>query len=392
MQQRVGLNFKEQVQNGKLFSPPDDSLRLEAFVPSAGHHNHAANLAELPNGDLLCAWFAGSAEGAGDVNIALSRLARGADRWSQPVWVSDDPTRSEQNPVLFPAPDGRLWLLYTAQETRGTTAEEWARRQAAGEAEGTFAMQWTAIIRRRISTDNGWTWGPVETFLGKPTSFCRQRLVVLSNGDWLLPMYYSLHGQTVHGDDYSVVQISTDRGQSWTECPLPQSRGRVHACVIEVGPGDLRAFFRSRSADRIYVSRSVDYGRVWSPPVPGALPNNNASIQAIRLENGHIALAFNHFSANDDPTATVWPRRRYPLTVAVSDDGGETWPIMRHVDPGDGFAGADSAGLNRPCAYPSLLQTGDGALHLAYSYRGRQCIKHVRFTEDWVREQRDSVW
>ena len=35
----------------------------------------------------------------------------GADGWTEPVRLSDDPTRSEQNPVLFPAPDGRLWLL-----------------------------------------------------------------------------------------------------------------------------------------------------------------------------------------------------------------------------------------------------------------------------------------
>ena len=30
----------------------------------------------------------------------------GSDRWSEPVRLSDDPTRSEQNPILFPAPDG----------------------------------------------------------------------------------------------------------------------------------------------------------------------------------------------------------------------------------------------------------------------------------------------
>jgi hypothetical protein len=27
--------------------------------------------------------------------------------------------------------------------------------------------------------------------------------------------------------------------------------------------------------------------------------------------------------------------------------------------------------------------------HAAYSYRRRQCIKYVRFTEDWIREQLD---
>jgi predicted neuraminidase len=45
--------------------------------------------------------------------------------------------------------------------------------------------------------------------------------------------------------------------------------------------------------------------------------------------------------------------------------------------------------LNRRCSYPSIVQTRDGFIHVAYSYRGRQCIKYVRFTEDWVRDQVD---
>ena len=61
-------------------------------------------------------------------------------------WHQDDPTRSEQNPILFPAPDGRLWLLWTAQIS---------------------GNQDTAIVRRRISTDNGRTWGPIETLFDR---------------------------------------------------------------------------------------------------------------------------------------------------------------------------------------------------------------------------------
>jgi predicted neuraminidase len=356
-----------------------------------GRENHASNMVELSNGDLLCVWFAGTGEGISDVNIALSRLPADKARWSEPVWVSEDSTRSEQNPLLFSAPDGKLWLFYTAQETRGCSREEWRRRIAAGEAQGGYGMQWTAMIRCRVSEDNGYTWGPVRTFAGKPGSFCRQPMVVMGNGDWLFPMYYSLEAAG-HGNDYTVMLISEDQGATWGEYPVPQSRGRVHASVVELAEGRLVAFYRSRAADRIYVSQSADYGRTWTVPERTALPSNNASIQARKLDSGKIALIYNNVSANDDPDKTVWPRQRYPVTVAISEDEGETWPYMRHVDTGDDFCGAANVHLNRRCAYPCLLQTRDGAIHIGYSYRNRQCIKYVRITEDWIRDRHDLLF
>jgi predicted neuraminidase len=387
MDHRDILDLASLIDDGALYRPPQDDGRIEAFIPPAGPENHAANLAALPNGDLLCAWFAGSAEGAGDIRIALSRLPHGASRWTAPQWVSQDSGRSEQNPILFCTPEGDLWLLYTSQQTRGCSRAEWQRRVAAGEAAGSYTMQWTAVIKRRISHDGGHTWGPVEMLMDRPSSFCRQPPIVMSNGEWLLPMYYSIRDEAAHGADYTVIQISSDQGQTWREHPVPHSRGRVHASVIELEAGRLLAFFRSRAADRIYISRADDYGRTWSVPQRTALPNNNASIQALHLANGHIALVYNAYSANDDATRTLWPRRRYPLAIALSEDGGRAWPYQRHIDPSDGFCGPANQDLNRRCAYPSILQTPDSRLHVAYSYRGRQCIKYVRFDETWVRDR-----
>jgi predicted neuraminidase len=257
------------------------------------------------------------------------------------------------------------------------------------------------VIRRRISADYGMTWGPVETFAETPGSFCRNPILVLSNGDWLFPMYYSLKAPG-HGADHTVMRISEDQGATWQEYAVPESRGRVHGSVVELAAGHLVAFFRSRAADCIYKSRSPDYGRTWSAPERSSLPNNNASIQALKLASGAIALVFNKTSApavvgaagagDVDPQRTVWPRQRYPVTVAISEDAGETWPYQRHIDVSDGFAGDDNEALNRRCAYPSIIQTQDGALHIAYSYRDRQCIKYVRVSEAWVRRQVDYIY
>ena len=54
------LDLPSMTENGVLFHPPDDKHRVDAFIPPVGQQGHAANLAELPNGDLLCVWFAGS--------------------------------------------------------------------------------------------------------------------------------------------------------------------------------------------------------------------------------------------------------------------------------------------------------------------------------------------
>jgi predicted neuraminidase len=387
------LDLSDRFETGMLFRAPDDKLRVEAFIPPLGQEGHAANLVELPGGDLLCAWFAGSREGVSDIYIALSRLPHGATQWTEPVRVSQDVTRSEQNPVFFSAPDGMLWLLYTAQETRGCSKPEWQRRLAAGEVEEGFVMEWTAVIRRRLSSDGGHTWGPVETFMDRPSSFCRSPIVVLSNDDWLFPTYYSGKDRAGATDIYSTVQISEDAGRTWTEHPMPDSNGYVQATVLELDPGQLIAFFRSRAADNIYVSHSTDYGRVWTQPERTVLPNNNSSVQAIRLASGSIAMVYNHAgSGSADPNQVIWPHQRYPLTVALSEDGGRTWPFMRHIDTGDNFAGEQNRALNRRCSYPSIIQTRDGLIHIAYSYRGRQCIKYVRFTEDWIRNQFDWLY
>ena len=170
------------------------------------------------------------------------------------------------------------------------------------------------------------------------------------------------------------------------EYPVPGSRGRVHPTVIELSPGRLVSFFRSRSADRIYVSHSNDFGQTWTEATRTELPNNNASIQAVKLASGNIVLAFNYLSLNDDPEKTLWPPDRYPLTIALSEDEGRTWPYMRHVDTSDGFFGQANKSLNRCLAYPSIMQSRNGRIHISYSYRGRQCIKYVSIQEDWIRD------
>ena len=380
-----------------------DPARLEAYLPSPCVQNHAANIMPLPNGDLGCVWFGGTQEGIADISIWFSRLPAGGDRWTGPVKLSGDPARSEQNPILFLAPDQSLWLLWTAQLS---------------------GNQDTAIVRRRVSWDNGQTWGPIETLfdtVGTSGVFVRQPPVVLDNGDIVLPIFYC-HGRPgekwIGSHDTSAVRISGDGGATWREYAVPDSTGCVHMDVEKLSDGSLLALFRSRWADNIHASRSYDHGRTWSAPAPTALPNNNSSIQFTPLANGHLALVFNDINADgvterrvslyDDieedtagaglkePAAAsgersaFWGVPRAPMTLAISEDGGRTWPHKRDLEVGDGYCMTNNSReqLNREFSYPTIKQGLDGALHIAFTYF-RQAIKYVRVAEDWVKaEQR----
>ena len=374
----------------------DDAARLDAYLPSPCVQNHAANLMPLPNGDLACVWFGGTQEGIPDISVYFSRLPAGQDRWTDAVQLSDDPTRSEQNPILFLAPDKRLWLLWTAQLS---------------------GNQDTAIVRRRISSDNGASWGPIETLfdtVGASGVFVRQPPLVLDTGEILVPIFYcnGRPGEKWVGSyDTSAVRISADGGATWQEFAVPDSTGCVHMCVEQLRDGSLLAMFRSRWADHIYACRSADRGRTWTAPKPCGLPNNNSSIQFTQLANGHLALVFNDINGEgvtdrraslyddigDDDESTkepqakpgertaFWGVPRAPMTLAISEDGGRTWPFKRNLDVGDGYCMTNNSReqLNREFSYPSVKQGPDGALHIAYTYF-RQAIKYVRVAEDWV--------
>ncbi len=373
----------------------DDGL-LEAFLPSPAVQAHAANLAFLPGGDLGCVWFGGTQEGVADISVWFSRRVDDASGpWSEPAQLSDDPTRSEQNPVLFLAPDGVLWLFWTAQHA---------------------GNQDTAIVRARTSSDGGSTWGPQRDLLVKDGEgvFVRQTPVVLPNGRWVLPTFacVPVPGEAWVGDhDRSSVWVSHDAGANWVEQPVHGSVGAVHMNVVTPGPsGTYSAFYRSRWADHVYRSSSTD-GTTWSAPEPTELPNNNSSVQALRLADGRVAMVLNEasrvdavgrrtslydevddsglvegaapsiveVSGEEDRRRAFWGAPRAPLTLAISDDDGVTWPHRRVLADGDGYALSNNSrdGLNRELSYPSIAQGPDGTVHVAFTHH-RKAIRHVR--------------
>lgn len=377
-----------------------------AYLPAPTVQSHAANLQTLPDGRLGCVWFGGTQEGIGDISVWFSALEPGSDHWSEPQQLSDDNARSEQNPILFTPGGEVVWLLYTAQRA---------------------GNQDTAEVRRRISTDSGRTWGPVETLFPATEAggvFVRQPPLILPSGRWLVPVFRCLTTpgeKWVGNNDDSAVMVSDDEGRTWREQLVPGSVGCVHMDIQPLADGSLLALYRSRWADSIYESRSTDDGATWSEPVPTELPNNNSSIQFTALADGRLALVYNHRRAeetterrlslydeiDDDglidegaegagaPAAEPAPRAagrsafwgtpRAPMTLAISEDSGRTWPIRRNLEVGDGYCLSNNSrdGLNREFSYPSVHQGPNGELNIAYTYF-RQAIKYVRVSPEWA--------
>lgn len=353
--------------DGQIYENRDMGT-FEAFLPTGGYPTaHAPALVELEDGTMLCCWFAGTYEGSADVHIICSRLPQDSTKWSEIIEISGDPERSEQNPSLFLRMPGEVWAMYTAQKDR---------------VAGKDNMQFTSQIRMQRSHDGGRTWEQYETVFGREGSFCRQPIQVLSNGRWIFANWICTDSVDGLSGDPTVFQLSDDEGKTWRQVDMPESRGRVHANVVELEDGHLVAFMRSREADNIYRSESMDYGETWSVPAPTPLPNNNSSISAIKLQSGRICIAYN-------PTCTpvpvkgkaAWPGLRCPVAVALSEDGGLTFPVIRWMERGEGFMGEENRTNNRQYEYPYIMQSRNGDIHLAYAAFTRAGVKYVRFTE-----------
>ncbi len=369
---------------------PGNDGRVEAFLPSPMVQNHAAFIERLDDGTLACLWFGGSLEGKSDISIHGATLSQGAARWSASTQLSNDTDRSEQNPVLWRNGAGDWQLLHTAQPS---------------------GNQDECLLRARPITFDGTLEGGAPRDIDLPLgSFIRGRFVRRADGAWMMPIFrcISRPGQRWNGShDTAAIGVSHDDGQTWTMSEVPGSIGSVHMTIVPLDGDHMVAFYRRRQSDFVHRSESHDGGLTWSAPGPTDVPNNNSSINVIRLQDGRLAMLCNPISAalssdrrvslydeieegDDRPDATggcapTWGVPRAPMTLCISTDGGLTWPLRRVVDdsPGTCLSNNSIDGRNKELSYPYLLEGEGGELHLAYTYF-RRAIKYVRLPAGWI--------
>jgi predicted neuraminidase len=120
--------------------------------------------------------------------------------------------------------------------------------------------------------------------------------------------------------------------------------------------------YRPETKGYIVRSESHDGGVTWSDGTDSQFPNPNAAVDFLKLKSGALLLVYNHSMV-----------RRSPLTVALSLDGDQSWPVRRNLREGDNDFG-----------YPIALQAADGRIHVVFTSDRRTVVNHAVFDEDWL--------
>ena len=338
---------------GFIYQPIDNGRAL----PGTPRNSHASTVAELKDGDILAAWFAGTREGAPDVAIYSARQHNGV--WSAPIELARADGVPCWNPVLFHTLDGRLWLYYKY----GKKPDSWAGA-------------------RKFSNDEGRTWSPEDRLPAWILGPIKDKPLVLPNG-------VVVSGSSVEspGSWNAFVERSTDNGRTWTKFgpitipeqsdipndsliasirkdlspsgdtypPRETTVGIIQPAVVSLGKHHLRFYARSQTRSAlIAVSDSKDDGKTWTQARFIPVPNPNSGIDAVGLKDGRVVLVFNNSFD-----------KRTPLDLALSQDG-EHFHIFKTLEDAPG-----------EYSYPAIVQAANGDLLITYTWR-RQTIKFVR--------------
>ena len=322
-----------------------------------GPYKHPASIEQLDNGDLYIAYYGGANEYSNETAVYGSRLAANprqpdSSGWTFPMAIADTPFEGEGNPVVWQAPDGVVWLFYNNRK-----GDTWSNSH----------------IKAKISKDGAQTWSDSFMVSHEEGMMVQGPPIVLNDGDYLLPAYSEKGNdreRTSEDTQSFFFRFRPSTGE-WSETNRIKSpQGNLQPAVVQLTDNDLFCFLR-RGGDFLPTtegwtlrSDSHDGGRTWSEGVNTEFKNPNAAVGLIKLQNGDLLFVYND-NMND----------RTPLTVAVSRDGGKTWPFRRNIAGGD-----------NDFAYPYAIQAKDGRIHIVFTTNGRTSLMRAAFHEEAITE------
>ena len=379
-------------------APGHDTARMQSRFASSTLHTqtHAASLIELKDGRIRAFWFAGSYEGAQDVEIRSAVFDPAHAQWGTEQTVAKRIATENAllryvsklgNPVPARAADGRLWLFYVTVSLGG-----WAGSSI------------TAIT----STDEGVTWSAAKRLVTSPflniSTLVKGTPVAYDDGTLGLPVYHefiSKFGELLHLDKDGAVfdkqRLSAGADHGLQPVLLVQSANDALALMRYAGP----------PPQRVLATSTHDAGAHWSVPTKLNLPNPNAALTARVLADGRMVAVLNDLEQGRDA-----------LALMLSLDSGHTWKkiyqledqldarsqaldeaaylkrlqdLAKDSDTNAAPAHAESAqqqacdahGCRFEFSYPYLIQAHNGDLHLVYTWN-RSFIKHVWFNPAWL--------
>lgn len=286
---------------------------------------------------LWGAWFSGGTREPDTGNYGIVSYSDDGMTWIDPAMVIVHPDSNVRvmDTQLWTDPNGSLWVFWVQNTGRKGFDGIW----------GTWA------VRIDDPESDYPTWTPPRRLCHGLT---RNKPIVLSTGEWLLPSYDWINHQ-------SAVYVSCDNGGLWTlqGGPInpPVSNFYEHMCV-ELANGDIWMLQRN-----VQGSISVNKGKDWtSLDTIREMTSANSRVYIGRLRSGNLLLVY-----NDDSLR----KTRKNLTAFLSKDDGKTWPYRLLLDERD------------EVSYPDAAESEDGLIYVCYdrSRTGEKEILLTTFTE-----------
>ncbi len=313
----------------------DDPLPYQVISrgEAAGPYQAFPDVCRLPDGDLLCVFYAGY----GHISLPNEAWPRGGRictvrssdegrTWSEPRVLFDGP-QDDRDPHIAATRDGTLWCSF------------FQYRVVDGKTEFD-----TCLVRSR---DGGKTWDTEPRVLAADRWAVSAPVRELTDGTLILGTY-TADSTTAHG----AVLRSTDGGATWSE-PVdidPASGVRLDAetDVIQLSDGRLLAALRGDRVNMHYAT-SGDLGLTWSKVADIGFAGHCPHLT--RLSGGEILLT-----------------HRLPNTALhISRDEGATWQGPLEIDAVVG-------------AYASTVELKDRTVLVVYYEEGdASAIRAARF-------------
>jgi predicted neuraminidase len=359
---------------------------------------HAPSLVELSDGSVRAFWFAGSREGAKDVEIHTAVFAPGRGGWHRgsPAATRASTQKSLQryirklgNPVTVRAANGQLWLFYVTVSVGG-----WGG----------------SSITMTTSTDDGETWSPARRLITSPFlnlgTLVKGTPFLYEDGTLCLPIYHELMGK------FSELLRLDSMGAVIDKQRLSSGRRSLQPVVLVENVTKAATLMRYAGGEppmRVLRAMTNDAGQHWSRPDKTTLSNPDAALSGVALADGGMLVVLNDIESG-----------REQLSLVASHDGGVTWKTLIRLEDQTGFHGrsldrarylettetlvresdatvpnpADYAravsiqmcmggGCGFEFSYPYLIQTRNREFHLVYTWN-RSFIKHVQFNQAWL--------
>jgi predicted neuraminidase len=352
-------------------------IRKQFIFPLQDQHVHSSSLVALPSGDLLACWFQGSGERkADDVQIMGARLKKGARQWGDPFLMADTPGFPDCNPVLFLSKENELFLFWMVIRSN-RWEEALLKYKKTKDFDTEAAPRWTwqdiillkpgkqfqKIVQSKFEQlpdrNTGWAeYAPpyermiIEAAADKTKKqsgwMTRTKPLQLASGRILLPLYSD-------GFNFSIIAISDDQGEHW-HCSEPLvGYGNVQPTLVEKQNGDIMAYMRDNGdpPHRVMQSQSNDQGQHWEKVIDLPLDNPGSSLHTLSLDNGHWLMVNNNLESG-----------RNVLNLNLSTDQGKTWRSVLEIEKSDD--------PKIRFAYPTLIKTSNGEVHLSYSLHTNQ--------------------